>query len=85
MSVWVQLSTQSAMPMVTGTNPPGAPAGPVRLRAPRLSMLDSTGSRMSRVGSPERRDSSFPLTWKKNNNQDQMVEVQEEKKRGGVN
>ncbi len=64
MSVWVQLSTQSAMPMVTGTNPAGAPARPARLRAPRLSMLDSTGSRMSRVGSPERRDSSFPFTWK---------------------
>lgn len=64
MSVWVQLSTQSAIPMVTGTNPAGAPARPARLRAPRFSMLDSTGSRMSRVGSPERRDSSFPFTWK---------------------
>ncbi len=64
MSVCVQLSTQSAMPMVTGTNPPGAPARPARLRAPRRSMLDSKGSRMSRVGSPERRDSSFLFTWK---------------------
>lgn len=58
MSVWVQLSTQSATPMVT----PGAPVRPACLRAPRLSMLDSRGSRMSRVGSPERRESSFPFT-----------------------
>jgi len=64
MSVWVQLSTQSAIPMVTGNKPPGGPARPARLRAPRLRMLFSTGSRMSRVGSPERRDSSFPFTWK---------------------
>lgn len=64
MSVWVQLSTQSAIPMVIGANPAGAPVKPARLRAPRRSMLDSTGSRMSRVGSPERRDNSFPFTWK---------------------
>lgn len=56
MSVWVQLSTQSAMPMVTS---PAGLAGPARLRTPRLRMLDRKGSCRSRVGSPERRDSSF--------------------------
>lgn len=62
MSVWVQLSTQSAMPMVTATGPPAAAVGAARLRAPRFRMLDSRGSRMSRVGSPDRRESSFAFT-----------------------
>lgn len=59
MSVWVQLSTQSATPTVT--RPPGA-ARPARLRTPRLRMLDRKGSCRSRVGSPDRRDSSFAFT-----------------------
>lgn len=62
MSVWVQLSTQSAMPMVT--SPPGL-ARAARFRTPRLSMLDRKGSCRSRVGSPDRRDSSFAFTLQK--------------------